>query len=150
MKHDFTKDSVKLSSYGWYFFVKRSQRMSNFISLNILSRITLKITVMVTVVSLVCWGETWVQLARWPLFVVFYQPRMIDDVWSSRNENCQEKPKYLEKTCPGATLSTTDPTWPDLGSNSGRRDGKPTTNRLSYGASRVQAKSYKYTYIELL
>jgi hypothetical protein len=26
------------------------------------------------------------------------------------------------------------PTWPDLGSNPGRRGGKPATNRLSYGA----------------
>jgi hypothetical protein len=35
-------------------------------------------------------------------------------VWSSRwNENWQGKPKYLEKTCPSATLSTTNPTYPD-------------------------------------
>jgi hypothetical protein len=32
-----------------------------------------------------------------------------------------------------ATLSTTNPTCPDLGANPGRRDGKPATNRLSYG-----------------
>jgi hypothetical protein len=32
------------------------------------------------------------------------------------------------KTCPSAT-------WPDLGSNPGRRDGKPATNRLNYGAA---------------
>jgi hypothetical protein len=31
------------------------------------------------------------------------------------------------------TLSTTNPTWPDLGSNPARRGGKPATNRLSYG-----------------
>jgi hypothetical protein len=47
-------------------------------------------------------------------------------VWSSRwNENWQGKPKYLEKHCPSATLSTTKPKRPDLGSNSGRRGGKP-------------------------
>jgi hypothetical protein len=47
-------------------------------------------------------------------------------MWSSRwNETCQGKPKYSEKTCPSATLSTTNPTWPALVS-------KPTTNRLSY------------------
>jgi hypothetical protein len=51
------------------------------------------------------------------------------------NENWQGKPKYLEKTCPTATLSTTNPTWPDPGSNPGRRGGKPATNRLSYGAA---------------
>jgi hypothetical protein len=32
-------------------------------------------------------------------------------------------------------LSTTNPTWPDPGSNPGRRSGKPVTNRLSYGAA---------------
>jgi hypothetical protein len=36
------------------------------------------------------------------------------------------------KTCPNATLSTQNPTCcPDA--NPGRRGGKPTTNRLSYG-----------------
>jgi hypothetical protein len=43
------------------------------------------------------------------------------------------KPKYSEKTCPSATLSTTNPTWPEPGSNPGRRGGKPANNRLSYG-----------------
>jgi hypothetical protein len=33
-------------------------------------------------------------------------------------------------------LSTTNPIWPDPGSNPGRRAGKPATNRLSYGATR--------------
>jgi hypothetical protein len=55
-------------------------------------------------------------------------------VWSSRwNKNWQGKSKYSEKTWPSATLSTTNPTWPDLGSNPGSRGGKPATNRLSYG-----------------
>jgi hypothetical protein len=51
------------------------------------------------------------------------------------NEDWQGKPKYSEKTCPSATLSTTNPAWPDPGSNPGRRGGKPATNRLSYGAA---------------
>jgi hypothetical protein len=42
---------------------------------------------------------------------------------------------YSEKTCPDATLSTTNPTWPDPGLNPGRRGGKPATNRFSYGAA---------------
>jgi hypothetical protein len=32
-------------------------------------------------------------------------------------------------------LSTTNPIWPDPGSNPGRRGGKPATNRLSCGAA---------------
>jgi hypothetical protein len=51
------------------------------------------------------------------------------------NEDWQGKPKYSEKTCPSATLSNTNPTWPDPVSNPGRRGGKPVTNRLSYVAA---------------
>jgi hypothetical protein len=58
----------------------------------------------------------------------------------------QEKPKYSEKTCPGAILSTTNPTCrrhfvhhkshlSDPGANPGRRGGKPATKRFSYGAA---------------
>jgi hypothetical protein len=32
-------------------------------------------------------------------------------------------------------LSTTNPTWPDLGSNPGLNGGKATNDRLSYGAA---------------
>jgi hypothetical protein len=57
-------------------------------------------------------------------------------VWSSRwNDNWQGKPINSEKTCPSATLSTTNPTWPDLESKPGRSGGKPATNRLSYGTA---------------
>jgi hypothetical protein len=38
------------------------------------------------------------------------------------------------ETHPSATLSTTNPTSLDPGSNPGPRGGKPATNRLSYGA----------------
>jgi hypothetical protein len=51
------------------------------------------------------------------------------------NEYWQGKPKYSEKTCPSATLSTTNPTWLDPGLNPGRCYGKTATNRLSYGAA---------------
>jgi hypothetical protein len=55
-------------------------------------------------------------------------------MWSSRwNENWQGKPKNSEKTFPSDTLSTINPTWFDLDSNSGRRGGTPVTNRLCYG-----------------
>jgi hypothetical protein len=68
-------------------------------------------------------------LVRRPLAGLLYEPRMIDDdVWSSRwNDNWQGKPKYSKKACSGATLSTTNPTLPDLGSNLGRRGGKYAT-----------------------
>jgi hypothetical protein len=57
-------------------------------------------------------------------------------LWSNWwNKDWQGKPKYLEKTCPSAILSTTNPTWPDRGSNPGRPRGKPATNRLNYGAA---------------
>jgi hypothetical protein len=40
-----------------------------------------------------------------------------------------------EKTCPSATLSTTNSTWADPDSNPGRRGGKPAINRVSYGSA---------------
>jgi hypothetical protein len=68
-------------------------------------------------------------------------------LWSNwRNEDWQGKPKYSENTCPSAILSTTNPTWPDPGSNPGRRGGKPATNRLSYGAA-YTTFSYHIYYI---
>jgi hypothetical protein len=68
-------------------------------------------------------------------------------LWSNWwTEDWQGKPKYLEKTCPSATLSTTNPTWPDSGSNSGRRGGKPATNRLSYGATRQLSDRLNYCF----
>jgi hypothetical protein len=47
------------------------------------------------------------------------------------------KRKYSEKTYPSATSSTTNPTWHDLGSNPGHRDGNPAANRLSYGTAHL-------------
>jgi hypothetical protein len=78
-------------------------------------------------------GWDWVYLVRRPLTGLWYQTRW---VWSSRwNENLQGKPKYSEKTCPSATLSTTNFTWINLGSNPGRRGRKPVTNSLSDGTA---------------
>jgi len=42
-----------------------------------------------------------------------------------------ERPKYSQKTCPTATLSTTNLIWTDLGSNPGLRGEKPGTNRTA-------------------
>jgi hypothetical protein len=43
------------------------------------------------------------------------------------------KPKYSEKTCPSATLSSTNPTWLDPDLKPGHRGGKSLTNLPSYG-----------------
>jgi hypothetical protein len=48
----------------------------------------------------------------------------------SRYTDCTtpaKKRKYSEKTGPSPILCTTNPTWHDLGSNLGRRGGKPAT-----------------------
>jgi hypothetical protein len=58
-----------------------------------------------------------------------------DDRWGWLWSNWWNEPKYSEKTCPSAILSTTNPTWPDPCANTGRRGGKSATNRLSYGAA---------------
>ena len=39
------------------------------------------------------------------------------------------------KTCPSATLSTTNQTWADPKSNPGLRGERPSTNHLSYGTA---------------
>jgi hypothetical protein len=59
-----------------------------------------------------------------------------DDFWSNCwNEIWQGKPKYSEKTCPGATLSTTKSHVTTRSRTPDRSSGKPATNRLSYGAA---------------
>jgi hypothetical protein len=57
--------------------------------------------------------------------------------WRNLWNDWQGKPKYSEKTCPSAALSTKNPTCcPDA--NPGRRGGKPAANRLSYGAAEIR------------
>jgi hypothetical protein len=59
-------------------------------------------------------------------------------LWSNWwNEDWQGKPKYSEKTCSSATLSTTNPTWSDPGSNACPCSGRPATDRLSYGVAHM-------------
>jgi hypothetical protein len=67
---------------------------------------------------------------NWPI-VLAPDYRRLWRIW--RNENWQGKPKYSKKICPSDILFATNPTWPDLGSNPGRRGGKPGTNSLGYG-----------------
>jgi hypothetical protein len=52
--------------------------------------------------------------------------------WSNQWNGWKGKTKYSEKTCRSAALSTTNPTWPELGSNPGHRGWKPATYRLSW------------------
>jgi hypothetical protein len=69
----------------------------------------------------------WMAYCTWPGWLWWWS-----NWW---NEDWQGRPKYSEKTCPNATLSTTNPIWPGPGLNPGRRSGKPATNHLSYGAT---------------
>jgi hypothetical protein len=81
-------------------------------------------------------GWDWAHLVLLPLFGLLYQPQMTDDgdcgaiggMWIGRGNRCTRR-----KPAPVLLLSTTNPTWPDPGSNPGRRGGKPATNRLRYG-----------------
>jgi hypothetical protein len=62
----------------------------------------------------------WIHLVRRPPIgrVVLVQTPVNRWIWSiGWNENWQGKPKYSDRTCHSATLSTTNPIWPELGSN---------------------------------
>jgi hypothetical protein len=71
-------------------------------------------------------GWEWVHMICRPLIDLLYQTRMVDDgcgaVYGMRIGSGNQSNQ--EKTCPSATLSTTNLIWPDPGLN---------TNRLSYG-----------------
>jgi hypothetical protein len=47
--------------------------------------------------------------------------------------------KKWRKTCHSATMSTTDPTYTDLGANPDLRGESPTTNHLSNGMALTRA-----------
>jgi hypothetical protein len=81
-------------------------------------------------------GWHWVHFERGPLFVLLYQNRTMDYDECGAVDGMgigKGKPKYSYKIYPTATSSTTNPKWPDLGSNPGCRGGKPATNGLSGG-----------------
>jgi hypothetical protein len=63
-------------------------------------------------------------------------------VWSSRwNENWRGKPKYSEKTCPSATLSTTNPTWPGIEPRLPRWEAKLAVT-IEYLQKQFKAETY--------
>jgi hypothetical protein len=55
----------------------------------------------------------------------------------------QGKPKYSEKICPSATLSTTNPTCQTRAQTWPLRGGKPAANHLSYGAAISLVEPYE-------
>jgi hypothetical protein len=58
---------------------------------------------------------TSVVFVRQLLISILYQPLNGRRVWSSRwNENWQGEPKFSEKTCPNASLCTTNHMWSNL------------------------------------
>jgi hypothetical protein len=72
------------------------------------------------------WGRRW----RWWGF--FYFSNLMEH---RGNEIYRGKPTTRRRTCPSATLSTTNRTWTDPRSNPGPRGERPATNRLSHGTA---------------
>jgi hypothetical protein len=64
------------------------------------------------------------------IIIIFFIFLVMEHRW---NEIDRGKPKNSEKTCPSATLSTTNPTWTDPGSSPGLHGGRPAANSLSHG-----------------
>jgi hypothetical protein len=52
------------------------------------------------------------------------------------NDTDRKNRRTHREPCHSATLSTTNPTWTDPGTNSGLRGERPTTNRLSHGTAK--------------
>jgi hypothetical protein len=51
-----------------------------------------------------------------------------------------ENRRTRRKTCPSATMSTTNPTWIDPGVNTRLRGERPATNDLRYGTAKLNTK----------
>jgi hypothetical protein len=49
-----------------------------------------------------------------------------------------ENRSIRRKTCPNATLSTTNSTWIGMELNPGLRGERPETNRLSHGTAKIR------------
>jgi hypothetical protein len=79
----------------------------------------------------------WVRLKRECLLTLAYYAfsryeygeRRWNDVLTGENRRTRRK------TCPSATLSTTNATWIDPGANQGLRGERPATNDLSHGTA---------------
>jgi hypothetical protein len=70
---------------------------------------------------------------------VLYKPQMIDEGDCGAIDGMKIGRGHRStrrKPAPAPLCPPQNPTWPYLGSNPGRRGGKPATNRLSYGAAK--------------
>jgi hypothetical protein len=91
----------------------------------------LTVLTIIIIIIIISGGETestWYCGHYWPVVAAPDDRLLWSNLW---NEDGQAKPKYSEKTCPSATLSTANTTRPDPG----RHGGKPAANRLSYGTA---------------
>jgi hypothetical protein len=88
-------------------------------------------------IVLLRWGET-MSLWNWASNGPFvHSPRQYMSEYRQQWNIDREKSNESEKTCPSATLSITNPTWTDLGTNPGLHGQKPATNSLSYDPAYV-------------
>jgi hypothetical protein len=80
----------------------------------------------------------WVRPKRgWLLTLAYYEfPRWYEFGERRRSDILTgENRRTWRKTCPSATLSTTNPTWIDPGANPGLRGERPAINDLSHGTA---------------
>jgi hypothetical protein len=68
-----------------------------------------------------------------PLKGLLFIPQMINEYGETRWKDIdRESRRTLRKTCPSATLSTTNPRWIEPGANPGLRGDRPAPNELSH------------------
>jgi hypothetical protein len=83
------------------------------------------------------WGESTWHVCRLPLFGLLYQLRMINDKCGAvGGMRIGKGNRCTLKTRLNTSLSITNPTLSELGSNSVRCSWKPAINRMSYGMAR--------------
>jgi hypothetical protein len=75
------------------------------------------------------WMPTYVSILRIPQMMWVWRTT-VEWYWQGKTE------KLGRKTCPSATLSTTNPTWTYSGANPVLRGERPATNHLSHGTAR--------------
>jgi hypothetical protein len=81
------------------------------------------------------WSPNWVHSVRRPLNGLLYPPRVIMVMENLVEWRLAGEAEVLGENLPQRHFVHHTSTWPDPGSNPGRRGGKPATNCLSYGAA---------------